>query len=388
MSLLTLLDALPADVDAVVACPDGPLADALAAREVEVCRIHGTDGSLRLHPTQTPAALLEMGRATIDVRRASTACEADVVHANSIRAGLLAILSKAPTIVHVRDCLPPGPMSSLALRAINRADALIANSSYTKAAIRAGKDRAHVVYNAIDFERFRDLALTRAEARARLGLLDSQQPVLALIAQITPWKAQDDAIRIARELRRARPQLQLLLVGSPKFDSAATRYDNTAYLQSLHRQVGESGLTDTVHFLGERSDIPEILRAVDVLLAPSWQEPFGRTIVEAMASEVPVAATNVGGPSEILNEPDCGLLLPPSMPSLWASEIDRLLADPTRMARISHNGRAIARNRFAVARHVAQMIELYGTVVADHTGHTHRFQNRFRGSNEEQVTDR
>ena len=186
-----------------------------------------------------------------------------------------------------------------------------------------------------------------------------------MIAQITPWKGQDDAIRIARHLARTHPGLQLLLVGSTKFDSAATRYDNTAYLDSLRRQVDASELADTVRFLGERDDIPELLRAVDLLLAPSWEEPFGRTIIEAMAAGVPVVATDVGGPPEILGEGEsrCGLALPPRSPEAWAEAVRALLADTPALEHMAEHGREEARRRFGVERHVSSILEVYEGVL-------------------------
>ena len=61
-------------------------------------------------------------------------------------------------------------------------------------------------------------------------------------------------------------------------------------------------------FLGEREDVPELIRALDILLLPSWEEPFGRALIEAMALEVPVIATSVGGPAEILDDGREGFL--------------------------------------------------------------------------------
>ena len=214
-----------------------------------------------------------------------------------------------------------------------------------------------VVPNAVELSRFAGVGLPRADARARLGLR-GDGPVLAVIAQITPWKGQDDAIRCVRELLPAHPGLQLLLVGSAKFDSAATRYDNNAFLETLRREVAGRGLADSVRFLGERRDVPEILGAVDLLLVPSWEEPFGRTIIEAMASGVPVVATEVGGPPEILGAgPErSGLVLAPRQPRLWAREIQRLLGDPAELARMAGHGRDDARRRFGVERHVAAIL--------------------------------
>ena len=67
-----------------------------------------------------------------------------------------------------------------------------------------------------------------------------------------------------------------------------------ARLRSL---VAEAGLQERVSWLGEREDVPELVRALDILLLPSREEPFGRALIEAMALGVPVIATEVGGPA-------------------------------------------------------------------------------------------
>jgi glycosyltransferase involved in cell wall biosynthesis len=360
-SLLALLEALPPRVEATVACPEGELARRLREAGVPLLPIRGTDGSLRLHPARTPRALLELAQASAQLRRGAAAIGAEVIHANSIRAGiaLTGAVPPAPaTVVHVRDCLPPGRVSSLSLRAIGRADAVIANSEYTRSTLGPAAPGARVVHNAVDLARFDRAAGDRAAARARLEL-DGAGPVLAVVAQITPWKAQDDAIGIARLLREEHPGLRLLLVGSPRFDSAATRYDNVGYLESLRRQANEAGMDGSVLFLGERDDVPKVLRAVDLLLLPSWEEPFGRAAIEAMATAVPVAATEVGGPPEILAGCDCGLVLPPRRPRAWADAIRPLLAEPGRLREMGERGREAARRRFGIERHVAGVLAVY-----------------------------
>ncbi len=368
LSLIALLEGLPADVEPTVAAPEGELTGRLRDAGVEVIPIRGTDGSLRLHPTRTPIALAEMGHAALQVRRAAHATAADVVHANSIRAGIIGVASTAggdrPLVVHVRDCLPPGPVSSITLKTISRAEALIANSAHTRSTLGPGSASAHVIHNAVDLARFDAVDLAPDEARARLNLGADDGPVLAVVAQITPWKGQDDAIRVAAELARAHPGLRLLLVGSPKFDSASTRYDNNAYQEDLRGLVAAAGLDDRVVFLGERDDIPEVLRAVDLLLVPSWEEPFGRSIIEAMASGVPVVATDAGGPPEILvpgGDPS-GIVLPPRSPSRWAREIGELLADPERLGAMGARGSTSARERFGIDRHVASVLDVYALV--------------------------
>ncbi len=109
-SLLALLAALPDSVQPLVATPAGELQEAVEAAGIATANIAGTEGSLRLHPLHTPRALFDMAVAAAQLRRASARHRAELVHANSIRAGIMLGLARMParaTVVHVRDCLPP-----------------------------------------------------------------------------------------------------------------------------------------------------------------------------------------------------------------------------------------------------------------------------------------
>jgi glycosyltransferase involved in cell wall biosynthesis len=263
--------------------------------------------------------------------------------------------------VRVHDSLPSGRLSSLALREIGKRAAVVTtNSNYTKASFTRvhSSDAVRVVYAPVDLKRFDPAEIDPAVARARLGL-ESTTLVLAVIAQITPWKGQNDAIRILELLKRSKLDARLLLVGSPKFVSGATRYDNRAYARELEQLTESLGLGEDVQFLGERDDIPEILRAVDVLLVPSWEEPFGLAIIEAMAMQVPVAATNVGGPVEIVRPHEDGLLLPPRAPETWAAAIEELVRRPALRAEMGHKARERVAARFGVAQHVKEVLSAY-----------------------------
>ena len=78
------------------------------------------------------------------------------------------------------------------------------------------------------------------------------------------------------------------------------RYDNHAFLASLHRLVGELGVDDAVHFLGQRTDVPAILTELDLSLLPSWEEPFGLAMVESMAMGTPPLSSSAGAGPELL----------------------------------------------------------------------------------------
>lgn len=360
-SLIDLLAGLPADVTPVVACPDGPLAARVRALGIPTHPLQGTDASLRLHPRHTSRALAQLARSTVDVRRLSGRVAADVVHANSIRAGLATAgarrLGAAPTVVHVRDRLPPGRASRLSLGAIVRGnDIVVANSRYTAASM-ASRASVRVVANPVDLARFDAARTDRDAARVSLGV-SGDLPVLAVIAQVTPWKGQDDAIRLTGLLKDRGRRARLLVVGAAKFVGDATRYDNRAYLAGLVRLIDELGLRDEVLLTGEVEDVPLVLRATDVLLVPSWEEPFGRTVIEAMAMGVPVVATSVGGPAEIVTDGDDGVLLAPRRPELWADAVGDLLARPQHRARMADRGRHTAAT-YGRDRHVDAIVELY-----------------------------
>src|ERR1019366_3208155 len=128
--------------------------------------------------------------------------------------------------------------------------------------------------------------------------------------------------------------------------------------------VADAKLEDRVSWMGEREDVPELVRALDILLLPSWEEPFGRALIEAMALGVPVIATNVGGPPEIIEDGREGYLLPPREPRAWALAISRLAQDPQLAQRMGRAGRRRVEAAFTVGHHVAAMVDVYERALA------------------------
>jgi L-malate glycosyltransferase len=366
-SLLELLAALPEDVEAKLAAPPGALADAAAAGGTEVVPLRGTHGSFRLHPVHTPRAVADIGAMGVAVARHAGRMGAEVLHANSIRAGLITAVARRfgapPAVVHLRDVLPAGRTSALVRRTVTRnAAALIAISRHVANSFGAGPS-LRVIHNAVDLERFDPAALSREEARARIGV-PQDGAVVSVVAQITPWKGQLDAIEAFALVHEVLPEAHLLIAGEAKFVSSATRYDNAGYERELRSRVAELGLDEKVRFLGETDEVPAVLRASNATLLPSWEEPFGRTVAEAMAIGTPVLATSVGGPAEIVDDGVDGLLLAPREPELWARELLGLLADPQRRERLAAHARAKAVARFGRDAHAAAVAGVYREVIA------------------------
>ena len=118
-------------------------------------------------------------------------------------------------------------------------------------------------------------------------------------------------------------------------------------------------MADRVLWLGEREDVAELIAALDVLLLPSWEEPFGRAVIEAMALEVPVLATSLGGPAEILAGGEGGILLPPREPAAWIRAAAELAADPALRASLGRRGRVRVERDFTLSGHVESVLEVY-----------------------------
>jgi glycosyltransferase involved in cell wall biosynthesis len=374
-SLIELLGALDGRVQATVAVPEGELAATLRTIGVPVRAIPGTAGSLRPHPLHTPRTVAELAHAAWSVRRIARCERVDLVHANSIRAGIVAVaaarLGAPPAVVHVRDVLPDGPLTRLTQTTIARgASAIIGNSAHTLERFADPRTNAvlAVAHSPVDVNRLRAAAeMDQHRARAAFGIPADAAPILGVVAQLTPWKGQDDAIRIVAGLRDAQPGVRLLLAGSAKFVSSSTRHDNHAFVERIRALVDDLDLGDQVLFLGERSDVPELLRALDMLLVPSWEEPFGRSVVEGLAVGVPVAATSIGGPREVLRDGVDGVLLPPRRPHEWVAALSPLVGDRQRLTEMGRQGLARA-SAFDSRAHAKRVLSIYQEVLAAKAG--------------------
>jgi glycosyltransferase involved in cell wall biosynthesis len=114
------------------------------------------------------------------------------------------------------------------------------------------------------------------------------------------------------------------------------------------REEAERLLGDRVRFVGRRDDIPEVQRALDVLVNASVAEPFGRSVLEALASGTPVVATDSGGIPEFVEDGETGVLVPPGDDAALAAALDRVLGDAGLRERLAEGGRAAAETRFAL----------------------------------------
>jgi L-malate glycosyltransferase len=364
-SLLDLLARMPPEVEPRVAAPRGPLSEELSERGIDWTELPKIDLSFRLHPVHTTRGLRQLAGAARALRSASRRFAPEIVHANTTRATLSSLpvrMRGRPALIgHVRDWIPAGRVPMATLRVVEAGStAVIANSRFIAEQMprRRGAAPVRVIHDAVDVDAFTEAPARREDARRALGLA-AGEVALAVVAQLTPWKGQDDAIRILAALREIRPETRLLLAGSAKFAAPGASFDNPAFERELHALAAELGVAGEVRFLGERQDVPDVMAAADILLVPSWREAFGRVVVEGMAAGAPVLATSEGGPAELVRDGEDGRVLPPRSPRVWAEAIMRLLDEPGRLAAMGKNGKRRAATQLHPDRLAAEVVEVY-----------------------------
>jgi glycosyltransferase involved in cell wall biosynthesis len=170
---------------------------------------------------------------------------------------------------------------------------------------------------------------------------------LAVIAQLIPRKGHRYLLQALPELLKAFPTLRLLLFGQGAEESR------------LRAQVDTLGLTDRVTFAGFRTDLPQILPCLDLVVHPALMEGLGISLLQAAAAGVPIVAVAAGGMPEVVRDGVNGLLVPPADSPALAAAINRLLADPGLRRRFGAAGKELVREKFSVAGMVEGNLQVY-----------------------------
>jgi D-inositol-3-phosphate glycosyltransferase len=347
-ALLRLLRRLAREHDVRVACPsNAPLASAVDELGIEHAPIPAFEASFRPHPVHTPAGMARLLGGGAALARSARRFRADVVYANTTRAALMGVVSRRlggpPLAVRLHDHLPPSA-GGAAVRSLiaRRASAVLAVSDYTAERFNHGLARpiAARVYPGIDTSVFDPDQVAPAPLRRELGL-GADALLIGQVAQITPWKGQDHAIRTLAALRHGGVDAHLVLIGTIVFGGKQVRYDNAAYLRSLHRLTHELGVSGAVEFLGQRDDVRALLRTLDLVLVPSQEEPFGLAALESLAMGTPAFVARAGGSAEIVRDGVTGRVLANADPVKWADAIAQALSDRRALALMGARARVL-----------------------------------------------
>ncbi len=142
----------------------------------------------------------------------------------------------------------------------------------------------------------------------------------------------------------------------------AQRPQEAKYLTELRQAVDRAGISDRVRFLGQRSDVTDLLAAADIHCQPNTgPEPFGIAFVEALYAGLPVVTTAMGGAVEIVDE-TCGVLTPPADVEALRAALQRLIADPDERTRLGSGGPDRARTMCDPQRSLRRLYELFASL--------------------------
>ncbi|MDA0746133.1 MAG: glycosyltransferase [bacterium] len=207
-------------------------------------------------------------------------------------------------------------------------------------------EQTAVVYNGIDLDAF------DAEPAEPSGLPQTRiGPIIGTVGRLSPQKGHNTLLDAAALVTRERPDVQFQIVGGGPLEAA------------LHTQKTDLGL-DQLTFLGERTDVPALLRTFDLFVLSSRYESFPFVTLEAMAAAKAVVATDVDGVGEAVLAGETGLLVPPNDPTALAHALLELLSQPERMRQMGQQGRLRVENCFTLARMQKETQDIYRTVLS------------------------
>lgn len=209
------------------------------------------------------------------------------------------------------------------------------------------RGRIETILNGIDVDSYATKQTdSRARIRGELGL-DGDDQLVGIVARLTPEKDHGTLLRAVARLRESDERVHLALVGDGELREELTR---------LSERLGIRAHT---HFLGTRTDVPDVLSALDVFVLSSKIEGLGITLLEAMAAGVPVIGTAAGGIPEVIADGDTGRLTPVGDPHAMAEAVSWVLSHSDDAARMARRAATLVRERFGFGVMVARYETLY-----------------------------
>ena len=325
-----------------IAPPEGALADRLNDMAVTLAplRFRSDAGAKR----DVTALLLELSQILDDLRP-------DVVHANSLAMSrfLGRISGDLPRSLsltgHIRDIMK---LSALGIRHLNHLDRIVAVSLAAKSILVSQgleSDRCSVIHNGVDANEF----CRRPKPEARAIVLPDLGPsarVLLNVGQICLRKGQLDLAKAVIGLLQHREDVHLVLAGT-RYSGKA---ESCAYEKAINDSFSLAGLAHHLHRVGLREDVPVWMNAADFLVHCAHQEPLGRVLLEAAASELPIIATDVGGTQEILRDQKDALLVPSGDIAALSAALLTAMGDPAGCKLRASNAAAVIDARFGITK--------------------------------------
>jgi glycosyltransferase involved in cell wall biosynthesis len=207
------------------------------------------------------------------------------------------------------------------------------------------QDRIEIISNGVDTRRYR-AAADRSVTRFALGFT-GDEILYTVVGTLKEQKGHRYLIEAVVPLISRTPRLHILIVGDGELRGR------------LEEQVRASAIEEHVHFLGNRSDVPAILSASDAFVLPSLWEGLPMALIEAMASGLPVIATQVSGSQQVVEQDHSGILVPPGEVLPLCQAIEYLLTDPEQARQLGKSARQRIEEAYSARRQAEEHLNLY-----------------------------
>lgn len=241
----------------------------------------------------------------------------------------------------------------LAFRVANR---ILVNSLGVRKHVKENygfEEKTAMIYNGIDADRFVFKHFGRSAALSRFGLpTDPSIRYITMVANLRhKVKNVPMLFRSAKLITSIDTNAQFVIAGEGELR------------EGLERLSDELGIRSRLHFIGRCENVPELLAASYIGVLTSTAEGFSNSILEYMASGLPVVATDVGGARECVEDGASGFLVPSDDETALADRISLLLANPSTSREMGLRGKAIVRERFSVSAQFSALERLYTDVL-------------------------
>lgn len=304
----------------------------------------------------------------------------NLVHTNStvsLEGALAAAVAGIPHVWHIRELfMEPSPKFHMVLgRHLSRwliarfSDQVICISEAVRRQfgplLERDPDQFPVIHNALALPdngaliRLSDpqAAILKSLALRVLNLPDSRVFRVGYIGRISAGKRLHELLDALALMRGRGIQAELLVAGN---------FVDDAYRRLIEDRLESHGLKQAVHMLGYQENLEEVYYAIDTLVVPSLNEPFGRVVIEAMAHGVPCVAANSGGIPEIIEHGETGLLYPPGDVQTLTAMLEDLSVATWKLDAFRQNARRMVGERFNIEAQIRQLDACYQSILRRH----------------------
>lgn len=262
-------------------------------------------------------------------------------------------IGQIPHILHVR-LAPVGKGSWKSF--YNLGTMAICNSEYTRSQFinsSGFRKRVEVVYNGIDIDAFKPDTKKRSDIREHYSFKNDDF-VMGMAGRLSEEKGQLPLLKALLPLLRENKNYKILISGDAKTNP------DTVYPEQIVTFINKNGLDGKIILTGFLEDMTGYYNAIDLFLFPSsWEEPFGRVLIEAMATEKPVIAARVGGVPEVVDHEINGYLVDPNDTEGWRDSINKLIRNESLRSRFGKAGREKVLNKFTSEHMISQIVSIY-----------------------------